>query len=177
IRQTIERENPIVLSSKPEVSVKDISFIDINKSSLVDHQFEIHDLENQVALTLRQRPAGYIIMPGNSELVERLKILGLDLITTNSDLRLDVERYIIEKSALSETQFEGIFPNTVVTRLEKCTKSFPQGSTIVYLDQRNANLAVSVLEPEMDNGFIYYRVLDAKAGDELPYYRLTNKVR
>ncbi len=177
IRQTTEGENPIVLSSKPEVSVKDIRFIDIDRSLPVNHQFEIHDLEKQEALNKRDRPAGYIIMPGNTELVERLKILGLELITTKNDVRLGVERYIIEESALSKNMFEGIFPNTVVARLEECTKSFPSGSVIVYLDQKNANLAVSVMEPEMDNGFIYYRVLDAKEGDELPYYRLINEVK
>jgi len=39
----------------------------------------------------------------------------------------------------------------------------------------NANLAISVLEPEMDNGFVFYRVLDANMGDELPVYRLIKK--
>ncbi len=177
IYQTTEGENAIVLSSKPDVSLRSIRFIDIESNSYVEHQFEVRDLEKQTVLKERERPAGYILMPGSEKLTDRLEILGLELTTLNNNVSLEVEKYIIEESAIAENEFEGVFPNTVVARLEKCTQSFPAGSTIIYLDQKNANLAVSVLEPEMDNGFIFYRVLDAIAGDELPVYRLIKKVK
>ena len=40
------------------------------------------------------------------------------------------------------------------------------------LDQENANVAVSVLEPEAENGFVSFRVIEAREGQALPICRL-----
>lgn len=61
----------------------------------------------------------------------------------------------------------------VTTRILKVKKRFPPGTAVVYLDQKNANLAVEVLEPEAENGFVQYGIIKAEKGSVLPVYRYT----
>jgi len=42
------------------------------------------------------------------------------------------------------------------------------------MNQKNGNVAASVLEPEAANGFINYRIYETKQGEELPVYRKMN---
>jgi hypothetical protein len=50
-------------------------------------------------------------------------------------------------------------------------KSFPAGYFIIRLSQKNANLAVTLLEPESVNGFVNFEVVHTELGKELPIYR------
>ena len=50
-------------------------------------------------------------------------------------------------------------------------KLFPKGTFIVYLNQKNAKMAAEVLEPENENGFVKFEVLNVAVNKELPIYR------
>jgi hypothetical protein len=50
-------------------------------------------------------------------------------------------------------------------------KTFPAGSFVVKLNQKYANYAVILLEPESENGFVNMAVTKTAQGKELPYYR------
>jgi hypothetical protein len=64
----------------------------------------------------------------------------------------------------------------VETSVSTIEKSFPKGTYIVYLNQKNAKMATEVLEPESENGFIKFEVLKTILNNELPIYRyLTNE--
>jgi len=45
------------------------------------------------------------------------------------------------------------------------------GTVIVKAAQENANFVVSVLEPEAENGFVAFRVIEASRGAVLPVHR------
>ena len=63
---------------------------------------------------------------------------------------------------------------TVRTETEAAEREFPAGTFLVRLDQPHAGYAVSVLEPESENGFVSFRVTEARTGELLPIYRLNN---
>ena len=42
---------------------------------------------------------------------------------------------------------------------------------LIRLSQKNANLAVTLLEPESVNGFVNFEVIHTEFGKELPIYR------
>ena len=72
----------------------------------------------------------------------------------------------------ADKAWEKIQRVTVHTEVEAGEKEFPAGSWLVRLDQENANYAVSVLEPESENGFVSFRVTEARTGETLPIYRI-----
>jgi hypothetical protein len=53
-------------------------------------------------------------------------------------------------------------------------KTFPKGTFIVYLNQKNAKMATEVLEPESESGFVKFEVLNTDLNKELPIYRYLN---
>ena len=72
----------------------------------------------------------------------------------------------------ADTPWEKIRRVTVRTEVTPLEKEFPAGTYVVRLDQENANFAVSVLEPEAENGFVSFRVVEAQEGRTLPICRL-----
>jgi hypothetical protein len=69
-------------------------------------------------------------------------------------------------------EWEGIFPVTVSTKLAPATRTFPIGSFIVRLDQKNGNYIGTLLEPESENSFVYSSLTKTALGKELPVYRM-----
>ena len=43
------------------------------------------------------------------------------------------------------------------------------------MDQKNANLAIEVLEPEAPNSFVSYGLIKTEKNSDLPYFRLLKK--
>ena len=72
----------------------------------------------------------------------------------------------------AEKAWEKIHRVTVRTEVTAARREFPAGTWLVRLDQENANYAVSVLEPESENGFVSFRVTEAQEGETLPIYRV-----
>ena len=62
------------------------------------------------------------------------------------------------------------------TSISNIENSFPKGTFIVYLDQKNSKIASEVLEPESENGFVKFETIKVIKNQELPIYRyLTNE--
>ena len=101
-----------------------------------------------------------------------LKILGVAVEKIDKPLILPVEAYTISKYEADKVKWEGIFPVTVQSAIAPVVKTFPIGSFIVKLNQKNANYAVILLEPESENGFVNSAVTKTAKGWELPFYRV-----
>lgn len=104
--------------------------------------------------------------------MELLHILGIKVEETDKPITLAVEGYTITSFARDSVKWEGINPVTVQSKVTPLEKIFAKGSFIVKLDQKNANYAVILLEPESENGFVNLEVTKTSLGKELPYYRL-----
>lgn len=172
IEETINMENDIVLAASPAKYKDTVQFLDLDNTKIIRLELNIED-DNKSALEItRSRPYGYILLPECEEIANKLKILGLKIDTLETEQIIKLESYIILSSGkpLSSDKYA---VNEVSVDLKKVKKKIPSGSFFISTQQKNANLAISTLEPEMDNGFVRYGILPANNGDELPIYRLT----
>jgi hypothetical protein len=68
--------------------------------------------------------------------------------------------------------WEGIRRVRTTTEVRESRRKFPEGGWYIDLAQRNANYAVSLLEPESANGFVSFRVTETGPGQELKIHRV-----
>jgi hypothetical protein len=87
-------------------------------------------------------------------------------------MTLSVESYTISSYSEEKIKWEGIYPVIVQSKPTPLVKTFPAESYVVRLDQKNANYAVILLEPEAENGFVNMAITKTAMGKELPFYRL-----
>ena len=119
----------------------------------------------------RRRPEAYILADTCQAEVQKLRTLGIEVQQTKKPLTLTVQKYTVTQCDKSRQVWENIYPVTVSTELTFCRKTFPSGSFIIPLSQKNANLATSLLEPESTNGFVSFCVTATDKGKELSVYR------
>ena len=86
-------------------------------------------------------------------------------------MTVPVEGFTVTSYKEETVEWEGLFPVTVQTKLAPVTKTFPAGSYIVRLDQKNGNYIGTLIEPESENSFVYSALTKTAMGKELPYYR------
>jgi hypothetical protein len=101
-----------------------------------------------------------------------LKILGVAVDQIDKPLTLPVQAYTIISYNEDKVKWEGIFPVTVQSTIAPVVKVFQAGSFVVKLNQKNANYATILLEPESENGFVNSAVTKTAKGKELPFYRV-----
>ncbi len=105
-------------------------------------------------------PAGYIIPPPWTDVIDVLEVHGVELERTTSAWAGEVERYRCAGMQWSARPFEGRHPvlsagnvESAMGRFGSCTMSveslsFPAGSVVVPIRQRLARVAMHWLEPE-----------------------------
>ena len=105
-------------------------------------------------------PAGYILPPQWSQVIDVLEAHGLHFRRTTAEWSGPVERYRCEGMVWAGAPFEGRFPILRSGNVERgmgrfgaChltteTIRFPAGSVVVPLDQRLSKVAIHWLEPE-----------------------------
>jgi hypothetical protein len=82
--------------------------------------------------------------------------------------------YTVTSRSVSPEEDEGYKSQKVETTVLPIEKTFPKGTFIVYLNQKNAKMATEVLEPESESGFVKFEVLNTDLNKELPIYRYLN---
>jgi hypothetical protein len=172
IKETIERDFPIVLSSDPKTFQESNSFIDTEDLSLLPIMVQIEDAGQCHAVSVRKRPNAYLLLADNAEIVNKLKILGLKIDTLKTDMNLKTEVFRTE----STTQNPGIQVDTVFT-ISQQNRIFPKGSFVIFTAQKNANIAILTLEPEMENGYFKYKMIKAMPDGEIPVYRCVTDIK
>ena len=172
IKQAVVHPNPdVVVKFKVPVSKQKLEMIDIETSKKIDVEVNLaNDWLTKPTLT-RERPTAYILLPDQTILVEKLKVLGLDVQQLKAPVNVEVENYIVSDYEKEPEKYEGVYRQKVSTKTSKVTRSFPAGTFIVYMNQRKSNLALEVLEPEAANSFVSFSVLQTASGQELPVYR------
>lgn len=166
-------ENLIVVCKKPEEkqSLRAIS-LGNNMETSIDITVK-NALKAQPVLE-RKRPFAYLILPEQKKLAEKLSILGLSVTELTADKLVEVEAYTVISRSVSPEEDEGYKSQKVETSVSTLEKSFPKGTFIIYLNQKNAKLATEVLEPESESGFVKFEVLNTILNKELPIYRYIN---
>jgi hypothetical protein len=172
VKETIKRKNDIAVTADEALVNYPVKFIDTVSNEVVTLDMKVYDALLPIATLTRKRPSAYILTPDCTKEVEMLKILGVAVEKIDKPLILPVEAYTISKYEADKVKWEGIFPVTVQSAIAPVVKTFPIGSFIVKLNQKNANYAVILLEPESENGFVNSAVTKTAKGWELPFYRV-----
>ncbi|WP_228853457.1 M14 family metallopeptidase [Aegicerativicinus sediminis] len=99
------------------------------------------------------RPKGYYIPASYSEVIERLKIHGIQMEIITEPKELEVEMYRIEDAEFGKTPYEGHMTVSGKPVTIKKKQLFPQGSAYISTDQPLGDLAVHLLEPSVSDSF------------------------
>ena len=172
INETIKRTNPIVLDSKSSLYQGSMEFIDVKKLEYVSMNIQIQDAGRSQSVATRKRPKAYLLLADNAEIAKKLQILGLKVDTLKSDLKIKTEVF---KIVINNKQPGLSADSTFLISVEN--KVFTKGSFIINTAQKNANLAVSTLEPEMENGYFRYKMIKPNSKGEIPVYRILTEVK
>ncbi len=166
-------ENLVVVCKKPQEkqTIRAISLRDNMETSL---DIKVNNALKAEPVLERKRPFAYLILPEQKKLAEKLIVLGLAVEELTENKTLKVEMYIVTSRSVSPEEDEGYKSQKVETSVSTAEKSFPKGTFIVYLNQKNAKLATEVLEPESESGFVKFEVLNTVLNKELPIYRYLN---
>jgi len=107
-------------------------------------------------------PAAYLVPAGWPQVIAKLKLHGLRVETTTQPLTLAVQRYQIDDPHWASTPFEGhLMLRKFVAKTENATLTFPPGSAVVRMDQRAANVAVNLLEPDAPDSLLRWGTFNA----------------
>lgn len=174
IEKAISQRNEVVVKSKRATYKDSIQFIDINSKEYVKFKMTVHDAWKAKPIKKRQRPKAYIIDANQTEIVDKLKTLGVEVEFLEEDKIYDVEAYKVTYYYIKPLKYEKMKLQTVEVDLKKEEKTFPKGTALIMMNQRRANIVAEVLEPEAPNSFISFGVLRTKKGEILPIYRLLN---
>ena len=174
VKQTIARKNNIVVTADETLVNYPVKFIDLTTDDIVTLDMKVYDALLPIATLTRKRPVAYILSPECSKEAGILRIFGLTVTETDKQMTVPVISYTTSSYIIDKEKWEGIYPVTVQTKISQIQKSFPTGSFIVKLDQKNANYAVILLEPESENGFVNMAITKTSLGEQLPFYRLEN---
>ncbi len=172
IRETLSRKNEIAVTADESMTSYPVKFIDVNTNEAVTLDVKVKDALLPVATLTRKRPLAYVLTPECKTEVAKLEILGIEVTKTMNPVSLNVDSYTITKYDAEKVKWEGIYPVVVQSKLTPAVKTFPAGSFVVKLNQKYANYAVILLEPESENGFVNMEVTKTALGSELPIYRL-----
>jgi len=123
-------------------------------------------------------PKGWLI-PTNPRLaaaVERLRFHGVTVQEVTTPAQVSVERFTIADYTRAERVFQGRREARLKGAFEQAQLSVTPGALFVPADQPLARLAFYLLEPESDDGFVTWNVIEEglAAGESYPIYRVTN---
>ena len=174
ITKATNQTNDVVVTYERDVYKNDIKFIDISDVAYVNKEMTIRDAWKAKPILTRPRPKAYIIDANQTEVIEKLKILGVEMEILNDSKTFQVNAYKVKSHNKATYKYEKRNIQVVETDLVKKEVTFNKGSAIVMMNQKRANIIPEVLEPEATNSFVSFSIIKAKTESILPIYRLLN---
>lgn len=132
------------------------------------------------ATVSRTPPAAWWISAGDTALVRRLREHGVVVERLNATIsRADAESFIMDSISRAARPFQGHNEITISGRWTEAPLAVPEGSYIIPAAQSLGVLAAILLEPESDDSFATWNVLDPslRVGEAYPVRRLLQPVR
>ncbi|GAA0257117.1 M14 family metallopeptidase [Rhodanobacter caeni] len=107
-------------------------------------------------------PAAYVVPAQWTAIIERLDAHGIGYLRTTQPLTIHAEGYQLDEPRWADKPFEGLLMLRDF-RLRALPRQvhLPAGSAIVPMDQRAANVAINLLEPQAPDSLLRWGYLDA----------------
>ena len=106
-------------------------------------------------------PAAYLVPPQWTEVIERLKLHGVQFFRLERPEQLEVESYRFENIEFPEGSFESRFRPSYETVAKRERRDFIAGTVVVPLNQKRAKVAVHLLEPEATDSLVAWGFFNA----------------
>jgi hypothetical protein len=119
-------------------------------------------------------PFAYLISQADAKVVSLLKTHGIKIETLNKPAMLDVQTIKTKELKPSQRLNQGHYNNSIKVEYINEKKEFAAGTLVVRTAQPLANVATYLLEPETDDGLLYWNYWDKYlvpqwGGAYLPY--------
>lgn len=171
IELSIAAQQDAVVNSKRTVYPQTVTMIDLDTEDPIDLELKTRDSWLSKPVLTRPRPASYIIDSTYGQLAYKLELLGLTVEQLAAPRKCKVEKYTVVDYTQDSQLYEKEYMQDVKTELTTIDTTFPRGTYIVSLQQKNANLAIEVCEPEAPNSFVSFGQLPTALHAQLPIYR------
>jgi len=128
-------------------------------------------------------PFAYILSIQDPAIISLLKAHGIAVERLDKTISLDVEKFVIDELKPSPRLNQGHYNETLKGKFEKETKEFPAGAYIVRTSQKLGNLVSYLMEPQTDDGLLFWNFFDkylvpqwSRTYNPYPVYRVVDKV-
>ena len=101
-------------------------------------------------------PEAYIIPVQNKDIIDRLKLHGVEMRKLTRETEIEIEAYRFDDVQLSARSTEGRQTASFKTITWQETKAFPEGSVIIPMNQPRARIIAHALEPMAPGSFVYW---------------------
>jgi hypothetical protein len=114
--------------------------------------------------------------------IDRLEAHGIRYRVTTADQPFSGDRFKIATNTLETREYQGTHKaRTLTGAWEAAEQTLPAGSLVIPMDQPLARLAVILMDPRSDDGFMWWNLLDAVLGQSpapayYPVWRSMNAV-
>jgi hypothetical protein len=140
----------------------------------VPRDYTVPYLALAVAKRTVPMPLGYIVLPGQEEVVGKLQAQGIVLERLVDGCRIPAERFVFEKVEPAKTIFQGHVQLTLSGHYEKVDAEAPTGSVFVDMRQPLARLVPVLLEPQSPDslavwGFFNRVIVRQWSNEPAPY--------
>jgi len=163
--------NEVVVVSKKAIYKENVDFIDLDSNNRIPLEVTIRDAWKSVPVLKRNRPKGYLLDANQKELANKLIVLGYQVLTLEKPTDYSVESYKIVEYQMDDEKYEKMNLQNVRTETLAESRTFPEGTFYIDLNQNGSSLITEILEPEAPNSFISFGVLKTELHQILPIYR------
>lgn len=174
LQKASKQQNDVVVTSSKTIEKGTIQTIDLDTNEVIDLEVTIRDGLRSKPTIVRKRPIAYLVDANQTEIIEKLKILGVAVEILQEDQEIDVEVYEVSEYERDSKKYEKMNLQTVQTTITNQKIHFPKGTYQINMNQKRANIILEVLEPEAPNSFVSFGVLETTQGEILPIYRILN---
>jgi hypothetical protein len=157
----------VVVEAAATPTQRDLDFLDPETGADRSIRVEWNSSLTLRPVKTRARPCGYWLAPQSTAAVERLRLLGLQVlrVAEPGSALADVYRETAREAGDRQDVIGTIAGGTGIVRVQvapmRSAIDIPAGSYYVPLNQPRANLAVAALEPDTQNSFFANHVIDA----------------
>ena len=169
-----EQKEDIVVTHKRPIYKDKIKIIDLNTEKIIDFEVLKRDAAQVKPVIVRKRPTAYYLDENQKMLVDKMKILGVEVTQLEKEEEIMAEIYTITYYDKNYKKYEKINQQDVNAKITKEKKLFKKGTYKVLMNQKRANIVIELLEPEAPNSFVGFGLLKTQEGATLPIYRILN---
>lgn len=118
-------------------------------------------------------PAAYLVPAEATDVIERLRLHGLETFTVDDGRTINGEAFMVDSTRAADEPFQQRNERRVWGTYQSVERPVAPGTVVVPVDQPLGRLAFHLLEPNADDGFTNWALLDAwiEAGAFHPVWR------